>query len=254
MEPFNDLGPQLSFYRSTSRRPGSALGWLVPGGLLVLTPLAYGLYQANSAYTQYGPAAADRWSRPWFIFSLGALVVFILLALRWVRSFNRSAAVHQAGLQLALPATTAFRWEQIAGIAAEMVQERFLGRGLRTRCHATIFPVTGKPLRLVGLQDLPALVAEVKDHLYPALLPAMQEGFDAGQWLHFGPVAVHRSGMKIRARLYAWPAIQGLNVRSGYLMVEFVDRPKLRLPVASIPNPELLFRIIAGIDLNPISP
>jgi hypothetical protein len=244
VNPSSELGPQLALYRQRPLQARDLFSLFIPGGFLVLGPLAYGAYKASFAYTNFGPAAAEAWARPWYILSMIALFFLVLIALLWLRESQNFIAVYQNGLRLALPHHRSLRWEQIAGIGANIEQEHFLGFPLRTRSYAIIYPDTGKPILISSFKQLPELVALLKAQLYPRLLPNLQEQFNSGQWLHFGPVSVQSVFCRIRTRQISWRAVRQVAVRAGDLVVELENDSTIRLPASKIPNLEILLQII----------
>jgi hypothetical protein len=244
VNPSSELGPQIALYRQRPLQARDLFSLTIPGGFLVLGPLAYGAYRATSAYTRYGPAAAESWARPWYILSITALFFLVLVTLLWLRESRNFIAVHQNGLRLALPQQRSLRWDQIAGIGANIEQERFLGIRLRTRSNALIYPNTGKPIQISSFKELPHLVAQLKAQLYPRLLPGLQDQFNSGQWLHFGPVSIQSDFCRIRARQIPWESVRQVAVRSGDLVVELENDSTIRLSASEIPNLEILLQII----------
>ncbi len=257
-----ELGALVAVYR---RPPFRQWGLLIPGFLCVLAPAGYGLWRADYAYTHFGPVAAGQWSRPWFLLATVALAAFILLVIARTLAARRLVAVFQEGL-LVKPGpfrSRKLRWEHIAGIASESTQEHFLNLPMKTRQRALLYPTLGKPVRIRDdLEKLPELVSRVKASLYPRLLPRLNESFRAGQWLYFGPLAVQKQSLHIGSRRprtprrpqpsesaspkgsIPWSRVERLTVRSGRLMVELHDHAPYRIPVAKIPNLELLLQII----------
>lgn len=244
-----DLGPLVDLYR------GRALGWrdvgtlFLPGLLAVLAPLAGGLWRANYAFSHFGPVAAQAWSAPWFILSSFALLVFALLVAYRLMLARTTVAVHQRGLLLKLAPfnTRRLTWEQLSGIASQSVQEKFLTRPLRSYHEALLIPAAGRPVRLPRqMQRLPELISRIKAALYPRLLPALQTGFDDGQWIFFGPVTIQQESLQIREHKTPWKNVERIFIRQGCLVVEFRgdSHPSQSMPLSQIPNVELLLQLI----------
>lgn len=244
-----DLGPLVDLYR------GRGLGWrdlgslFLPGLLAVLVPLAGGLWRAQYAFSHFGPVAAQAWSTPWFILSSFALVVFFLLVTYRLLLARTSVAIHDRGLVLKLiPLTTRrLTWEQLAGVASQAVQEKFLTRPLRSYHEAVLIPSSGRPVHLPRqMERLPELISRIKASLYPRLLPALQAGFESGQWLFFGPAAIQKESLQIRGRKMPWKDVERILVQQGCLVVEFRGEahPSQSIPLSQIPNVELLLQLI----------
>jgi hypothetical protein len=137
----------------------------------------------------------------------------------------------------------------------------------RPQCQARLYLKGGRTVRLVEavsgwdnlaalfgparIENLPELITRLKAHLYPRLYPALQAGFLAGRAVAFGPVSVQAQGLRMRPHNQAitpWSEIRRVTVRSGELMVELKHLQKgnslARIPVAKIPNLELLLKLI----------
>jgi hypothetical protein len=246
-------GRRLAVYRGNPLRWSDLLLVFFPASLLVILPLAYGLYRAWIAYTRFGPAAAGAWARPWYMLATLALIPLTLLACYRLYQASRFVAVYEGGLRLRLSPFGYRRlaWSQIAGIAVAAYEDRFLGLPLWTRSQATLYPNQGRPIQLnARLQDLPALTRQVKGILYPRLWPALGADLQVGRWVHFGRLAVHRQSLSFSGRQIPWERVTALAVRSGYLVVELETGRRLRLAVARIPNLELLLQLVEW-GINP---
>ena len=276
MERDDALGPLVSFYRGRPLEWRDLLLLILPGTLAVLAPLLYGVWRADYAYTHYGPAAADAWSRPWYLAAAILLAIFALVAYLRIRRAHRFVAVHKNGLRLNVPSgrprllhrAYTLPWEDITGIASATIQDHLLNLPLRTHHQVTLYAAAGKPIRLGdALEHLPELASHIKASLYPRLLPGLQVALQGGQWLYFGPVAIHREALQLgpahspvlprppaqsrtrplgarRRSNIPWSQIERLSVQSGYLLVEFKNRSSRRFPISSIPNFELLLQLV----------
>jgi hypothetical protein len=245
------LGPQVALFRS---RP---LGWrdaftrLLPGLLGVLAPYGYAAWLYGQTLPQYGPAAAEQWSQPWFKLAWAALAVFFLLCVLRLLDLRRFAAVHARGLRLhsGVLRTRSLPWKRISGVALSVTQEVFLRSHGHSRLRAVIYPVQGRPIHLdESLQNLPELISRLKASLYPRLLPDLKASFQAGKWLHFGPLAVRVDALRLPQGKFAWETVEGLQVKGGYLAVSWKEGQgsarKVHIPISKIPNLELLLQII----------
>ena len=86
------------------------------------------------------------------------------------------------------------------------------------------------------------------------MLPGMKADFQAGKWLYFGPLAVQAKALSLQQGEISWEQVENLQVKDGYLAVSWTEgqepvRDK-RIPIAKIPNLELLLQIIReGINV-----
>jgi hypothetical protein len=249
--PKKSLGRPIQVFRYRPLDWKDALTLILPGTLAVLVPLLYGFRQYRYA-AHFGPVASAHWSRPWYALAALALIIFIFAAILRIRSSRRFISVHPAGLQLGLSRRQTLRWEEIAGVATLAASYHFLGIPLVVRYQGIIYPNTGKPVRLTSaIQNLPDLLSMLKAYLYPRLLPNLKSNLEDGQWLHFGPIAICREGVHLSTRratkkydLIPWSSVRRVNVTAGLLVVELSDQPNRKIPVARIPNFELLLQLI----------
>ena len=218
----------------------------------MLVPLLYGFWRLRQGLLKFGPVAADQWSRPWYILTIVALLIFIYISFVRIQSSGHSVIVYEGGLGLRLKRKQVFRWEEIAGISTETSGYHFLGIPLGLGYQGVIHPNTDKPIPLTNaIQNLPELLTLLKARLYPRLTPNMKANLDRGQWVYFGPIAIRRDGLAFRKRgkysssqVIPWLRLRRLDVISGYLVVELSDQPRRKLPVSQIPNVELLLQFI----------
>ena len=244
------MGPQIEVYHAQS--PG-LVGFLLlslAGILGVISPLAYGLWRYNYAYTQHGPVAAEHWSRSWFLLSWLALATFAMLTFYRLLASRCFVIVHKNGLRFRLDTffTRILLWKEIAGVSNSFTQEVFLNLPLYKRQQATLYPNVGRPVHLRGdLQNFPDLISRIKASLYPRLYPGLSAGFHAGQWLYFGPLSVQSQGLRL-ATTIPWPQVDRLEVREGCLVIALngqgIRPDPLKIPVSQIPNLELLLQLV----------
>ena len=239
------------------------LGWrdayliLLPGLLGVLAPYSYAIWLYGRSMQQHGLVAAEQWSKPWFWLAWGALAAFILLLILRFLDLRRFAAVYARGVQLhpGILRTHNLRWEQISGVALSVTQNVFLRSRGHTHLRAVIYPNLGGKIRLdERLQNLPELISRIKASLYPRMLPGMKADFQAGKWLYFGPLAVQAKALSLQQGEISWEQVENLQVKDGYLAVSWTEGQETvrdkRIPIAKIPNLELLLQIIReGINV-----
>jgi hypothetical protein len=241
------IGRLVSIHRGLPLQWSELLLVFLPASLVVIAPLGYGLWRAWYAYTNFGPAAASAWARPWYIFATVALVPFSLLAIYRMYLASRYVAVHEEGLRLRLSPFSNLRltWDEITGIATAAYQDHFLGLALRLRPQITIYRRSGRPIRLDGrLQKITSLTRRLKSNLYPRLWPEISARLKAGNPVQFGPLSVHPKVLYLKHQSIPWEQVSRLSVRSGFLVVELEAGKPVRIPVAHIPNLELLLQLV----------
>lgn len=252
------LGRPIAIFYGRRYSLGNSLFVLIMAVLAVSAPLAYGLWRMEFAYTHYGEVAAELWSRPWFFLSVAALVcAFLLFGLRLYQR-RRYLAVHNNGMRARLGffRTQTWLWSEISGISSTAVQERFLHLPVRVNFEAILYQKKGKPVQLRDpIQDMPGLIECMKRQLYPRILPELQREFLAGKWLTFGPVAIHLQGIGVQADFdpvpeqgftpLPWEGVESITAKSGFLEIQSRDESVRRIPVAEIPNFEVMIDLIA---------
>ncbi|MDD5468907.1 MAG: hypothetical protein PHS96_13980 [Anaerolineales bacterium] len=238
------LGPRIALYRDRQLTWRDLPGLFAPGSLAILAPVVAGLDALLGGYAKYGPAFALDRSLPWFLLALLAAAIFIgLLAYRWVIS-HRFVAVHQNGILLALNPRCAYLWPQLFGIAVGASRSFLSGRTGKLTFRARLHPLHGKPIQLPGsLDNMAELLTRCKARLYPTLLPAAIARFKAGERVDFGPLSLHPRALHCHGRALAWEQVMGVTVQSGRLVIELASQRPMRIPVAQIPNVELLLQV-----------
>ena len=84
----------------------------------------------------------------------------------------------------------------------------------------------------------------IKKNYYPHLKPTLKAALHGDRWLYFGPLAIHRSGLRVKGRLFTWETIKGISVRGGKLTIDLVANRTYRIPNGRIPNLEVFLEII----------
>jgi hypothetical protein len=237
------------------------------GGVTVSTGLlGYGGYLAVSKSAVFGPVPAVYWSGPWLMGG-GILLLICLLGSLFTYSKRQPAVhLHVQGLCIMKRKILVLLWEQIDGIASGTYSYIDPLRMTRTVSYkASIFPVKGRAVHLRGssdgtggIVDLHELIQRIKKNLYLVMRSEYARMFRSGLPLYFGPVEISQAGIKFRRKLpftgmrsARWENVKRITVQSGYFLVELEQQPKrgkglqtYRLPVAQIPNLELLLKII----------
>jgi hypothetical protein len=277
-------GPIIAVYY-TRRLQFHHFGRLILYGVLfVLFPLVYGFFRLYSGYNQYGPAAGYARGFPWLIFSIFAFVTWTFALILRLRSPRYKILVCKNGLQfegkrpvgMKSGKGECLKWRSITGVSFETIRKK-TGKGrpfsktFRTensdneiaRQNATLFLTNGGKISISespdlpgGVINLPELISRIKANLYPRLFPEFKTAFDAGNWLCFGRLQVHKEGLNFRTAHtkqqdvhVSWDQIRHITVKSGFLVVELngLTNPTVkqkRFPISQIPNLELLLQLI----------
>ncbi len=241
------IGDKVAEFRGKPFRGWTAILLLLGGIGISLGSLLYGVWRGLYGYTQYGSVPANTWGRSWI--ALGAILalVILLIARRKLQIARRRVVIYQNGIRLSLSPRQdkAIYWRHIGGFTVETTQDRLLKRVLKTRQRISIYPNAGKPFKLDDrIQDLPALIEHIETKLFPFLLSELRDSFQAGRWLHFGPLAMNQQTLQIHKRQYAWEQVKKIDIQAGRLVIEFVPRGKTQVPTSKIPNLVIMLQII----------
>lgn len=243
----NDLGTIVKIYR------GRQIGLLelfilfIPGSLAVLTPLAYGIWRSNYGYTQFGPVAALAWSSPWYLLASFAALALICLAWLRLRTAHSSIAIHRGGLNLSLSPLHQYSlpWPEVTGLITDITDHHFLGIPLNRRIRLTLLTKAHKPIHLDDrIRDLENLSQQIKRIYYPYVRTNMVDARGNGKDIPFGPLTMTRSGLRLGTRMIDWEQMCVVKIDSGFLVVESGTSDQLRLPLARLPNPEILIDLL----------
>lgn len=260
------LGHIVSVYRPRRVNPIIPWIWLSSGALVSVGLLGYGAYLAFWSHSRFGPVPAIAWSGPWLIFGGVALLFWLMVSLYSYSRIQPVIWLYELGLCIEKGRPRNLLWEQIDGIASgTVVQFPWTGGTRIVRYSASLFPAKGSPVLLYGASDgkngipnLPELVRRIKANLFPGLQSELARMFRSGLPLSFGLVGIDQAGLKLLPRIpltgtrsVSWGNVKQISVQSGFLLVELIHPRNpfktgrtYRLPVAKIPNLELLIKII----------
>jgi hypothetical protein len=241
------LGPHIKTYRDRPLTWRDLIFTFAPASLAVLTPLFYGIQRAQYARSNYGPVAAQAWSKPWFLLSAVALIPLLLLGLRRLRRSHRAIMVYKNGLSIQGIGrkNRKIGWGGISGIVSHETLNRFLGIPIKKSCRVTLHPRIGKPVKLdPHIPDLDELSARIKAKLYPRLTPVLKASLKSGSTIIFGPIHMDHERISVHGKIYQWDQISGIQVLKGVLRISFDDQRDLRIAVRDIPNIEIFIQMI----------
>lgn len=231
-------------------------------------PLAVGCDQYYNGYTQYGPAMAEKWSLTWL--SLASLTAAVLLAVFSLCGYRARQAIglHKNGIILYRPfrPPLLLHWQILSGVIFATTEDRWRDRPLYTRQHAWIRLHNGRRINLAHFshpKDLPELVSRLKTRYYPYWLPQLQANLQAGQWLRFGPLAIHSQGLRVapfgldplkgwRTQSWRWDQVNHMTIENGNLVIEFRPLARKEIPVTQIPNLEMLWQLLRTGIISPL--
>ena len=259
------LGARVALYRRKAfTRAGQAiLLILLLAGIILM---GYCVWQA-ATWDNFRLNLVPCWTSP--LFWAGGVVVGLVILWTFVRFCQARPylAVYQNGLLLRAGCIKkqCFLWSEIAGIAVNMDQVRFLGLHGRVQYSARIFPAHSRFLKLdERYPNLPEALSRIKASLYTRLQPVLQADLITGQWIGFGPLAIHQTACgicKVNAHqpihpenlqtTIPWSEMDQVTISAGFLVLKYKEKGKHRrkeFSIAEIPNLELLLQMIQQVN------
>ncbi len=150
------------------------------------------------------------------------------------------------------PEVNVWRWDEVASIQSNLI-DRYARHSLLPQApqEYTLTKNGGEKLILDnGIKDVEDLMSVVKDAVYRLIGPALEQRYESGEALTFGPATVQRqNGLTLEGKLYAWKDIQNVEVNEGEFRVMLRTGQKHKTYAAEIPNVELLCQLI-GVKLG----
>lgn len=147
-------------------------------------------------------------------------------------------------------------WPEVAVITSNITTHTNQNRGGFATTHYdreyTLTKNNGDQLILDdGLKDVGEEAWEIKQVVFPLLRPPALQRYKSGEALTFGPVTIEQpTGLQLEGKLYAWDAIQNVQISGGQLKVTLSTGKHHEARVSAIPNVELLCQII-GVHFDP---
>jgi hypothetical protein len=243
----SNLGTRLAVFRG---RPIGLITWLllfIPGGLVIIFSYLYGTFLARNAYLEHGPALALIRAQYWFT---GATILLILLITyfiyRLLTSLQRFEVCDRGILQRTrLLRKVIYRWGEFAGISSSATAITLWDKHIRTVPRGNLYLKNGKSINLTNrYQNIPHLVKIVKSKIYPLIWPILKSDFRSGRLVHFGRISLDNRDILISRSKIPWPSVYRIGVTAGFLVIELRDDSSHRVPISSLPNPELLLKIV----------
>jgi hypothetical protein len=155
-----------------------------------------------------------------------------------------------------------YRWGEFAGISSSATAITLWDKHIRTAPRGNLYLKNGKSINLTKrYQNIPYLVKIAKSKIYPLIWPILISDFRSGRLVHFGRISLEsdfRSGRLVhfgrisldnrdilisRSKI-PWSSVYRIGVTAGFLVIELRDDSSQRVPISSLPNPELLLKIV----------
>lgn len=242
-----NFGRQIATFRGPSIELRTWVLIILPGCLLTLSVIVYGMLLAGDAYQQHGPILALIRIRSWFLFSTILLVILATYIIFRLLISSLRLEIFENGIQYRsfFLRRHAYYWSELSGITSSATRITFFGKDIRTVPSGVIYLYTGKSIELTNkFQNIPRLIEIVKSKIYPLIWPTLKSTLRSGSPAQFGHLTLTRELLQIAKKSIPWESISRLRVESGYLVVELRDNSEQQVPISDIPNLELLFQCV----------
>jgi hypothetical protein len=215
------LGMPKAYFRIKNlNRVGSLVAFFVFLGGSALVFL-YGIYDAYLAFQAHGPALLDD------KLTIPVIVAIILFGLGLLggwsayANWNKGVAVYERGFVYRdRKGFRTWRWDEVASITSAVTRHYTNGIYTGTTHVYTLLKRSGERLVLNDVfVKVDQLAAAVEQNVFPLLYEQLAGGYNAGQVLTFGPVAVGKSGIVIGKKTYPWTEVQQVSIHQGVLRV-----------------------------------
>ncbi len=174
---------------------------------------------------------------------LGGIGVYNILRLR---GGARALVIYPNGFAaLVRSEVSVWPWSDIA---VTVTKDKMI-TGKRSVYHERRLDVskpTGETVILLGehFEDIRAIVARIKNTVNARLLPPLQQAYESGQSVPFGPVTASKTAIESDGRRLAWADVANVVVKDGRLVVTPRSGKPMKVRTSKIPNIELLGALI----------
>lgn len=208
----------------------------------------------SRAYTRFGPAAVPAWGEDW----LWIAAVLIVLSLVWtmyiLMSQRPGIQLYDTGLFLQgfifgrfLP------WQMFEGISYS--QEKTIWLPKRKDIHAFLW-LSGKRKialsRFVNRQQMDECLAQLKAGFDSRFEAACRQKLFDGAVVSFGALRLQKTGIWLvdgfQQKFFPWAHIGQINICDGQVMIDLATGRKACLGTGSVPNFEILLKLIREVE------
>lgn len=221
-----------------------------PGTFAILAPLLFGLYNAINTYEHFGPNLAIPKTLPWlFLATFGGFIFGILILYRYHISKN-FVALYEAGIVIKQGSKRFYSWKQINAIQMCRKKVYFALFELRELYQCSLLLRNGTKIKISkSTENLSELIKSLKHYIYQYVLPELDKSFNEGRWLNFGSLKIQKNSFEFHRKQGSWKLVNQVSVKSGSLVIELSNQKIINIPVAYIPNLEVLLQII-NLNVN----
>jgi hypothetical protein len=222
------------------------------GLAIVLIPLAYSVWNFEQNFNLFGYIPAGHRSLPFLAISCLGLILFCCVVFwRWLISLKK-ISLYKTGIRITKPFSPT-RWvqtNQVKSITTSFIEKTFLG-GKLFQVNTLAIGLENEHLKFhSSSNEFPRFIDRIKELVYPCLIPALVADFEDKRWISFGPLSIQKQGLQIRNEKVQWKTIRTVQVQSGFLLIELIGSIEnsksgnYKLPLAAIPNIEILLQLI----------
>lgn len=243
----SNLGLRISTFHGRGIGLRTWVFIFLPWGLVTLFFLVYGTLLARNAYLEHGPSSAFLEIRKWYLLATTLLTLISLYLLYRLLISWRKIEVFENGLMYRLFSLRnhAYHWYEITGIVTFAKTFTLMEKELQTIPGGMILTNTGYRIPLTNrIQRIPRLVEIVKSKIYPLLWPKLLADYQSGKEVRFGRISICSKYVNISNHQIFLNSVIRFSVLSGYLIIESKDQYNYKIPISTIPNLELLFKLV----------
>jgi hypothetical protein len=243
------LGPIERVHRIRRGRRRALLIAAVALGLAAVVGLTFAAYRAFVAYTEYGPLLIGRWIGPPVVVALASALAGIWMGRRAWRTWNLRVRLHQNGVAVVRGRRgRALAWPDIRSLWSRVERTGLSGSH---RMRLDVEADDGRRIILDdNLEDFESLAQSIKGHVYPRLLAAYTQHFNARQTIAFGPLRLGPEDRERAALALVGKEVRGAQLAGGRLKIQTTRPGKqaaVSIPAHRIPNVELCAQLIQEI-------
>lgn len=248
-----DIGPRLSIYQGYPIRKIEAAATLSLLFIVCGVPFLIGLYRTLYGYAQFGSVAAVSWGFPWFIFSFIFFLIISVYAIYRLSIARVSITLHKHGIiiQKMLRKNQTIRWEDISELYVIQLTSRSKNKSIDTKAVIATKDNSRFSLKDSMIDNLLELLTQIKASVYVHLYPKIRDRFRAGETISFGPLIIHPRHIKIirgvfipRSSHVPFTDINRITVKSGHLLIKYLNNQDIRISAGKVPNLEILLDLI----------
>ena len=243
----SSLGTRIAVFHGRKIGFKTWLLFFIPGGVIIIFSYVYGTFLARNAYLEHGPALALIRAQYWYAMATILLILLIIYFIhRLLTSLQRFEVCDRGILQRTyFLRRIPYRWGEFSGISSSATAFTLWDKIIRTTPRGNLYLKNGKSINLTNrYKNIPRLVKIAKSKIYPILWPILKSDFRSGRLVNFGRISLDKRNILLSKSKIPWSSVHRIGVSAGFLVIELRDDSIHRVPVSSLPNPELLLKVV----------